>query len=78
MVLISKELRQLINENQNAGNGVLRPSKNLALAYLKKRAVNVIFMVIVLMLLVTTSLFTDFGLNVGEAIYQKLSSLLGF
>lgn len=94
MVLISRELRSLIDANSNninvtatttdifRGNSRtnfnLSPTRNLIFAYLKRRAVAVIFMVIVLMLLVTTSLFTDMGLNIGQVIFNAVSDFLGY
>lgn len=94
MVLISRELRSLIDDNSNVINVTattyhdlnntsrtnfnLTPTRNLIFAYLKRRAVAVIFMVIVLMLLVTTSLFTDMGLNIGQVIFNAVSNFLGY
>lgn len=67
MKLISNDLKSVLNTN---GNNI--STKSLMTAYMKKRMVSIVVMVIVLMLLVTTSLFTDLGLNIGQAILNFL------
>ena len=87
MVLISRELQSLlvsnsstvnVNVNNMYGNEGQLQSRvnssrdNLLRSYVKRRALSIVFSVIVLMILVTTSLFTDFGLNIGQAILDFL------
>lgn len=47
-------------------------SKEFFKLYLKRRAFSLILLAAVLILLVTTSLFTDLGLNIGQAILNFL------
>lgn len=68
MTLISRELQSLIGTNSNTG----KIQGNVIKNYFKRRALSIVFSVIVLMILVTTSLFTDFGLNIGQAILDFL------
>lgn len=68
MTLISRELQSLIGTNSNTG----KIQGNMIKNYFKRRALSIVFSVIVLMILVTTSLFTDFGLNIGQAILDFL------
>ena len=86
MVLISRELQSLLDSNSSTvnvnintmyGNGgqlqsSINNKNNLLHSYIKRRVVSIVFAVIVLMLLVTTSLFTDLGLNIGGAILRFL------
>ena len=86
MVLISRELQSLLDSNSSTVNvnintmygneGQLQSSinnkNNLLHSYIKRRVVSIVFAVIALMLLVTTSLFTDLGLNIGGAILRFL------
>lgn len=90
---ISRELKSLVRSGQmNSRNasgsynmcGGSRPMQagaqnpNIMLAYVKRRAVSIVIIIAVFMLLVTSTVFTDFGLNIGNMIYQKAASLLGF
>ena len=68
MTLISRELQSLIGTNSSTG----KIQGNVIKNYFKRRALSIVFSVIVLMILVTTSLFTDFGLNIGQAILDFL------
>ena len=45
---------------------------NLLKAYLKRRSLGIVYMTIVLILLLTTSLFTDLGFNIGQAVIEFL------
>ena len=71
--LVSDTVMQILNQQQRQ-----MTSGYLCKEYLKRRSVTVIIGVIVLMLLVTTSVFTDFGLNIGAWFYYSLKSLLAF
>jgi hypothetical protein len=88
---ISSELRSLVFNVQTSGQisqdrnftattgvNLMQNKKNLLVEYFKRRAVGIIYMVVVLILLVTTSIFTDLGFNIGEFIFEKISSFLGF
>ena len=88
---ISRELRSLVSNVQTNGQisqdrnftattgiNLMQSKKNLLVEYFKRRAVGIIYMVVVLILLVTTSIFTDLGFNIGEFIFEKASSFLGF
>lgn len=88
---ISSELRSLVSNVQTNGQisqdrnftattgiNLMQSKKNLLVEYFKRRAVGIIYMVVVLILLVTTSIFTDLGFNIGELIFEKVSSFLGF
>lgn len=88
---ISRELRSLVSNVQTngqisqgrnftatAGVNLMQNKKNLLVEYFKRRVVGIIYMVVVLILLVTTSIFTDLGFNIGEFIFEKASSFLGF
>lgn len=88
MNLISNDLKSLLNTMTNTntvevtnihanstGTSSIQSNKtNLIKAYLKTRIVSIIVMVVVLLMLVTTSVFTDLGLNIGQA----LLNFLGF
>lgn len=67
--LVSAEARSLTSNPQ--------VNESIVVRYFKRRAVSIVYMVVVLMLLVTTSLFTDMGLNIGELIYKGVRSFLG-
>lgn len=88
---ISSELRSLVSNVQTNGQtsqdrnftattgvNLMQNKKNLLVEYFKRRAVGIIYTVVILMLLVTTSLFTDLGLNIGQTIYNVVSKFLGF
>lgn len=88
---ISSELRSLVSNVQTngqtsqdrnftatTGTNLMQNKKNLLVEYFKRRAVGIIYTVVILMLLVTTSLFTDLGLNIGQSIYNVVSKFLGF
>lgn len=70
MNLISRDLQSVVKDGYR-GNAMLKP-------YIKRRIFSIIFLVVVLLILVTTSVFTDLGLNIGEAILRVASKLLGF
>jgi hypothetical protein len=93
MKLISNELVSLLNTTTttnniqvntiygsqgNTSNTVSNQTKNLLVAYFKRRAVGIIYVIVVLVLLLTTSIFTDLGFNVGEFILRCFKSILGF
>ena len=63
-----------IGQINNVQGGV----KNLLVAYFKRRALGIIYLVVVLMLLVTTSITTDLGFNIGQFSIDLIKSLLGF
>lgn len=63
-----------IGQINNVNGGV----KNLLLAYLKRRMIGVIYMVVVLMLLVTSTVFTDLGFNIGQMIFDVVKNFLGY
>ena len=71
MVLISRELQSLISDNEERFKNPAE-KKKLVIEYAKRRTFGIIFSVVVLLLLVTTSVFTDLGLNIGEAIIRFL------
>lgn len=71
MVLISRELQSLISANEERFKNPAE-KKKLVIEYAKRRTFGIIFSVVVLLLLVTTSVFTDLGLNIGEAIIRFL------
>ena len=71
MVKLAKIELQLLRVN-------LMQNRKILVEYFKRRAVGIIYMVVVLILLVTTSIFTDLGFNIGEFIFEKISSFLGF
>lgn len=85
---ISNELKSLVNAGQvsytltsGAVHGQAQfgqSNQNIMLMYLKRRAVNIVLTVVVFMLLVTSTVFTDFGLDVGNMIYQQAAKFLGF
>lgn len=90
--LVSNELRSLLGlgnatsaaprggYNRYGGTAQFQTgmtNSNVALAYLKRRAVGVVLIVAVFMLLVTSTVFTDFGLNIGQMVYSWVSGLLG-
>lgn len=58
--LVSDELKYVMNYQNNM------PQKALIMSYFKKRAYAVIVIVVVVFLLIGSSVFTDFGLNIGE------------
>jgi hypothetical protein len=88
MNLISNELKSLIDNNQsgtsanrqgnNTQQGYSGGIENLLTAYIRRRAYALIIIACVLVLLVTTSVFTDLGLNIGQALFDFFSKLLGF
>ena len=65
---ISRDLKCLIDKGLLKTNTV----KSSVLTYMKTRAVNIVIMVVILLVLVTTSVFTDMGLNIGQAILDFL------
>lgn len=71
MVLISRELQSLISANEERFKNPAE-KKKLVIEYAKRRTFGIVFSVVVLLLLVTTSVFTDLGLNIGEAIIRFL------
>lgn len=87
---ISSELRSLVNAGQvgmpmtnNAFGGIGMPTQvtntnsNLILTYFKRRIVSIVLIVVVFMLLVTSTVFTDFGLNIGNMLYRYATKFLG-
>ena len=82
MNLISNDLKSLLNTvsaqtlqgTQGVAGSTQSNKTSLIKAYLKTRIVSIIVMVVVLLMLVTTSVFTDLGLNIGQA----LLNFLGF
>lgn len=87
---ISSELRSLVNAGQvgmpmmsNAFGGIGMPNQvantnsNLILTYFKRRIVSIVLIVVVFMLLVTSTVFTDFGLNIGNMLYRYVTKFLG-
>lgn len=58
--LVSDELKYVMNYQNNM------PQKALIMSYFKKRAYAVIVIVVVVFLLIGSSVFADFGLNIGE------------
>lgn len=85
---ISNELKSLVRggqlgavNSQYAGMPGMQmptPNRNIMLMYLKRRAVGIVLVVVVFMLLITSTVFTDFGLNIGNMIYRYAAKLLGF
>lgn len=75
--LISSELRSIMNIGQGNAQTVI-PSSNIMVTYLKRRAISIVIIVAVFMLLVTSSVFTDFGLNIGSMLYQTAAKFFGF
>lgn len=88
---ISRELKSLVQQGQvnvtvtsNSYGGVVGQGKvqnsnsNILVTYLKRRAVSIVIIIAVFMLLVTSTVFTDFGLNLGKMIYQYAAKFLGF
>lgn len=75
MMLISNELKSII-DRQGQGNQANRGSsqnmsnRDILRTYIKRRTVGIVYMVIVLMLLLTSSFFTDTGLNIGQLIFD--------
>lgn len=67
--LISNELRQQVEMTGDYIN---------MKEYFKARAVSIVLTVVILFILVGSTFFTDFGLNIGALIYDFVSSLLGF
>lgn len=87
---ISSELRSLVNAGQvgatmtnNAFGGIGMPTQvantnsDLILTYFKRRIVSIVLIVVVFMLLVTSTVFTDFGLNIGNMLYRYATKFLG-
>lgn len=88
---ISSDLKSLVNAGQvnvtmtsgSAGYGqgpvqVGTTNSNIMLKYFKRRAVSIVVIVVVFMLLVTSTVFTDFGLDIGSMIYRQAAKFLGF
>ena len=65
--LVSSEIRSLVDNN-------CLTLKN----YFKSRAVAITITVAILLLLVTTSVFTDFGLNIGRFVFDVFKNILAF
>lgn len=83
--LISRELQSILNSGQfggftNGATGVQagQSNRNIILMYLKRRSVSIVVIVAVFMLLVTSTVFTDFGFDIGNMIYRFAAKLLGF
>ena len=64
---ISDDLKYLIRTKQ------MRP-----LAYIKRRAVSLIIIVVVIIVLCMSTVISDFGVNIGEFIFDYCSKVLGF
>lgn len=85
---ISRELQSIVNAgavSYTVTSGSMpgqmqigNQNQNIILTYLKRRAVSIVLIVVVFMLLVTSTVFTDFGLDVGNMIYRNAAKLLGF
>jgi hypothetical protein len=66
--LITADLVSIIGTDENQK----KPSSLIVKEYLKKRTVAIVITIVILLLLVTTSVFTDLGLNLGQAILDFL------
>ena len=82
---ISNELRDIVANHKNTwqdrnfqattGRNLVQEEnqkfgKNLLITYIKRRAFSIILTVVVLVVLVTTTVFTKCGLNIGEAVLR--------
>lgn len=63
-----------VGQVNNINGGV----KSLLFEYFKLRAKALVFIVIVVILLIQSTVFTDFGLNIGEAIFDWVKNFLGY
>ena len=64
--LISSELQQMVSFN------------NLDVKeYLKRRSISIIVTVTILIILVSSTIFTDIGINIGQLIFDYICSLFG-
>ena len=63
--------------NYNRGNNQQKSNSQMLALYFKERSVSIVIIITVLILLVSTSVFTDFGLNIGEFLYDLFMNLLG-
>ena len=52
--------------------------KSLIFEYFKIRAKVLVFIVVVVILLVQSTVFTDFGINIGVAIFEWVKNFLGY
>lgn len=59
-------------------NNINGSTKNLIFAYLKRRIFAIIYIVVVLVLLLMSSVFTDLGFNIGQMIFNAIKSFLGY
>lgn len=76
--LISKDLKSIMsntygnNQYQTMGNNIDAQRKNILIEYSKKRAVSIVLAVVILIIFVFSSVFTDMGFNIGGAILKFL------
>ena len=70
--LVSDQLKLTVNEFDCDNSRISADNKGFLLSYLKKRSVSMILLAVCVMLLLGSSIFTDFGWNVGKAILSKL------
>ena len=68
------------NNPANIGqvNNLSLSNKALLSSYFKRRMFGIIYMVVVLILLVTSSVFTDMGFNIGQMIFDAVKNFLGY
>ena len=72
MILISRDLKEVVDSQQ--GN---ISQRNLLKEYLKKRVPSLIFIVVVVVLLVESTIFMKMGLNIGGLLIELFKKFVG-